>query len=482
VISETAPPAPPALVKDGEKATRDNAEKAAVILDMSQARASAMPQPRWPDGPGSAPVPGGRQPAATKPLHTHARVCRRSARAWAAILGCLSFAAACKTPLVARQDAGRSADAGRPDATADSPPEALSPDLAVADLAPERAAGDLPPADGAPDRPTEDLPAPDLAPPARVPQAFRFVNHTSRVAYVDGNTSVVCHRDTPAGWEYCNFFNLGCPFPCTSIPSNGDCRVQCEQPEPALVPIAPGASYVVPWKGRTYAMTTGACTAGQCQQETVVQSASFEASALVFADFACGPLACQSTPDGLIRYANPLGGSVTVTARFSVPSDRDEVVLDITSLPLPDAGPAPDLASVDLATASDRPADAALPGFPEIPGHTFAIAADATSPDASAPYGSDCRPQDADAHYELRFSPDGTKVSIVRTDPVQEQVLTGVLSAQFVARLVYRIDNAFAGGELAIWRDHDVLIAQLALFGSGVPVVWCIESPMTVVG
>ena len=403
-----------------------------------------------------------------------ARSCRHGAAVGVTLLGCLACAVACRTPLGARKDAGRPTDAAGADSAvdlaADFPVEVAPPDLSRSDLV----------TDGPPDGLPEDLLAPDLAPPALVPRAFRLVNHTSRIAYVDGNTSVACRRDTPAGWEYCSFFGLGCLFPCNNIPSNGDCRVQCEQPEPALVPIAPGASYVVPWKGRTYAMTAGACTAGQCQQETVVQSAGFEASALVFADFACGPLACQSTADGVIRYANPLGGSVAVTALFNVPYDRDEVVLDITSLPVADAGAAPDLGAPDLTApdlprGSDSARDGFLAPFADLPGHTFEITAATTVRDA----GFLCPRPDPAAVYHLTFSDDGATVTIIRQDPVQEQIMRGSLQPGSGSTLTYDLEARPAGGELVVRSENGGLTAYLALFGSGLPIIWCIESPMT---
>jgi hypothetical protein len=36
----------------------------------------------------------------------------------------------------------------------------------------------------------------------------------------------------------------------------------------------------------------------------------------------------------------------------------------------------------------------------------------------------------------------------------------------------------FAGGELNIRREEESLIGELVIYGSGAPVVWCIESPL----
>ena len=142
--------------------------------------------------------------------------------------------------------------------------------------------------------------------------------------------------------------------------------------------------------------------------------------------------------------------------------------------------PSPDLALADLQAPSDPRPDSFPDAFADVPGHTFQIAASATPPDASAPFNSACKPSDPQAIYDLIFSADGTKVHIVRADPVQEVTMDGTLQPQSDAGLVYAIDNGWAGAELAIRRDNGILTAQLSVFGSGVPVVSCIESPMAV--
>lgn len=145
-------------------------------------------------------------------------------------------------------------------------------------------------------------------------------------------------------------------------------------------------------------------------------------------------------------------------------------------------GASPDnlLPSMDARTPSDlAPADGLPAPFAELPGHTYKIAAINTAPDASArSWNWPCQPHDANATYDLIFSDDGAQVHIVRTDPVQEETMDGVLSEQSESQLVYAIDNHWAGAELAVRIDNDTLVAQLAVFGSGLPVVSCIESTM----
>ena len=136
-------------------------------------------------------------------------------------------------------------------------------------------------------------------------------------------------------------------------------------------------------------------------------------------------------------------------------------------------------ASADGAQGNVDPAqDAGTVLFPEIAGHTFQIAARNTPPDASAGLGTACRAPDEGATYDLSFSADRTKVHVVRMDSVPEATLDGTLAEQTDTTLRYTI-NTGLGGELLIWKESDSLVARFDLYGSGVPVVLCIQSPMT---
>lgn len=157
-----------------------------------------------------------------------------------------------------------------------------------------------------------------------------------------------------------------------------------------------------------------------------------------------------------------------------------EVDIDSASgLDVRPAMDAQDHASPDVAPFTDASSRLLPPAFAPLPGATFAIAAANTAPDASTQGVLPCRPSDGTAHYNLVFSADATSVRIVRTDPVQEPVVNGVLSTSSEARLTYDLTNLFAGGALVIDRVDGNFVAELVIFGSGVPVVSCIESAMT---
>ena len=95
-------------------------------------------------------------------------------------------------------------------------------------------------------------------------------------------------------------------------------------------------------------------------------------------------------------------------------------------------------------------------------------------------HGVACKSPSENATYNLTFSADGNKVHIVRVDLVQEETSDGNLASQADAVLRYTITTGL-GGELSVWKENGILVAQFALYGSGLPVVLCIQSPMTAV-
>jgi hypothetical protein len=410
-------------------------------------------------------------------------------------LALLSFVAACRTALPARKDAGRSTDARSEDAVADrAEGDRALPDLPLGDAA----LPDLPLGDAAtPDLPANDVGSPDLTPGSGAPKAFRFDNHTARTAYVQVEDAVGCRMQSASGWQACSYFALGCLFRCADVQVGQNCCVLCEQLL-ALYAIAPGESRSLPWNGNLYAKATGSCAECECQQATTVPSGDFEASARVFADYQCTPSGCQTSLDGTITSALPQGGYAALAVPFRVPYAGEEVVLDITWLPTADAGapldavaadapPAsdaipdvrasPDLAPADVASASDPRSEPLPSPFADLPGHTFQIADSDTALDASFG-GRACGGSNPGAVYNLIFSADGADVQLVRMDGPQEVILNGTLRTQSAEILGYYLTNAFAGGELSIRREGDTFIALLVLYGSGVPVMWCIASPM----
>jgi hypothetical protein len=357
----------------------------------------------------------------------------------------------CKSSMSTRKDAAN--DANLVDAAvgiaADLP---VAPDLAQAiqDVA---QVPDLPP-----DLAPTDVPSPDSASPLVTPTSFRFDNHTSRTAYVPSLLPVSCRtQDATGAWRDCSFSQPWCTPSCSVTGSLPYCCEECDSPIPRLIPVPPGESRSVAWNGHVFNRNSTLCSQCSCAQELPAPAGGYEASALVYSAYRCESAGCSLDSSGVIVGANPQGPATGIAVPFAIPSGSAVVVLGIEALD-PDAMP---------------------PAFAAVPGGSFKIAAADTPPDASTQEGLACKPSDATAHYQLVFSADAASVSIVRADPVQEVTMTGTLTSRSDTHLLYRLTNLFAGGELIVEKVDAGLRAQLVIFGSGRPVVSCIDSPMT---
>lgn len=105
-------------------------------------------------------------------------------------------------------------------------------------------------------------------------------------------------------------------------------------------------------------------------------------------------------------------------------------------------------------------------------GGTFRLSA------AGSATGAGCGPGDSNAVYSLTFSADGTEVTVVRIDSVQEPIMHGSLVGLVSGAAQYHLDNGWAGTELSVRVQGEQLQAHLAILGSGVPVKSCIEAQL----
>ena len=171
------------------------------------------------------------------------------------------------------------------------------------------------------------------------------------------------------------------------------------------------------------------------------------------------PLACRS----------PLG------VRGDTGNGTDAALLGL------DAGVKLDAVPVDLAATRDTPPDGIPGAFAGLPGHSFEIVASATPPDASARWDEPCRNNSPDTIYDMTFSEDGRKVHLTGSNVIifgKHATMDGLLTSASDSTLVYSIDDGWAGAELVVRNDGATLVGQLSIFGSGVPVVFCMQSPM----
>jgi hypothetical protein len=372
-----------------------------------------------------------------------------------AILAFLAFATlGCRTSMNKRPDASPGPETGIADAAVD--------------------------ARNAPDVARPDLPTADTLVATGMPKAFRVVNRSDRTVYVKSKYDLGCDVHDFSGSMPCTYFRSCSPL-CSQVQDVQTCCVECEQ-DLTLYPIPAGQSLLMFWDGTFFVKQTSPCTDCQCDLPRTGISATFEVTARIYTSYSCMPSGCKTIPDGMLDLAMPTGAFRTATTRFSVPSADEEVVL-IAELPDQDASTtdapakeAPADATSALDARRDWGADTSKTLLSEVSGRSFQIATSEALPDAGID-GRSCATSHPGAVYRLTFSDDGAKVTVVRTDPVQEPDLTGTLTKSS-SNLVYDLKPAFAGASLLVRRDGGNLIGELVMNGSGFPVIWCIESPM----
>lgn len=374
----------------------------------------------------------------------------------------------CRSSMGTRKDASPGTEAG----TADTTPDSLIS------------------SDGA----RLDLPAADAMPAVGVPKGFRINNHSNRTIYLQTDFPVDCQMSVFSEWETCTYFH-SCLLLCPEVKQN--CCVACEQ-NLELYAVPAGQTRAIPWDGRIFVKQAGLCSECLCDQAFPVTGGDYLASARVYTDYQCMPSGCKTTSDGIIQMATTVGPYVSTKVPFSLPFAGEEVVITITQLSFQDAGATDAPASSEIPDGhpavdkptTDKPADSSLAdtardlgpdvaraALSDVTGRTFKLSANEALPDAGLD-GRSCSTSNPGAVYRLSFSADGTTVTIERTDGPQETPLTGTLRTTPSAGLNYDLKPTFAGGSLVVLRYGGDLIAQLAIFGSGAPVMWCIESPM----
>jgi hypothetical protein len=396
-----------------------------------------------------------------------------SHRAAGSAVGLFLLAFGCKSPMT-----GIKVDARAADAETNVAPDAPSaPDLAGEDVRPP----DLPGKDAVPDSAAADLP-----PTLVVPKWFRFDNRTDRAAFLPSAPPLQCVAHDVTGLARdCSFFLPDCSMTCAGIIPGTRCCETCGQGIPSLLTVPAGGSRSVAWNGSIFTKNSTICSDCTCEDELPAFAGTYGAVSQAYGAYRCEGGGCSLDADGVLSGAVPDGPPTALATPFAIPQSGDVVVLVISRLDLPDAGAASDSsrafdsASPDRVATKDASSDGLPSAFAGVAGGTFQIAAANTAPDAGTAGNIQCVPSDSTAHYNLVFSADAASVQIIRTDPVQEQTMNGSLSSRSDTRLVYDLTNLFAGGELVVSSIDGNLVAELVIFGSGRPVIGCIQSPMT---
>lgn len=147
--------------------------------------------------------------------------------------------------------------------------------------------------------------------------------------------------------------------------------------------------------------------------------------------------------------------------------------------------PAPDATIADLATV-DSPADLRDSAGPDVVGlaDTGEVAADpfagrtfriddmhpAPTPDPT------CSPNAIAAAATLTLSADLTTLTGVASSGSAAFRFTATVGPE-ASRVTYHVTN-LTGGEVFFERDQGVWVAQVVLYGSGVPVIWCLRGTL----
>jgi hypothetical protein len=234
----------------------------------------------------------------------------------------------------------------------------------------------------------------------------------------------------------------------------------------------------VSWDGNLRASITGACSACECESTTPAASGPYQASTHAYPAYTCQQPSCSADGSGLIAMAIPDGAETRIVTSFSIPGPDPKVVLVIDTLRGLDASAPPDTAPADLVVTHDTLPDGIPDTFTALPGHSFEITANVTPPDASAPRGYPCQNSYPEVVYDMTFSDDGRRVHLTSDNVPNHATMDGLLTSASSTRLVYSIDDGWAGAELDVRLDGGTLVGQLSIFGSGVPVIFCMESAM----
>jgi len=157
------------------------------------------------------------------------------------------------------------------------------------------------------------------------------------------------------------------------------------------------------------------------------------------------------------------------TAGLIIPDTA--VVFRDSAVGLPDA--APDLSSVGPDTTVPPP-DSRETASDPFTNHTFRIdpAQPAPTPDPA------CTQYQSVDYAQLTFGSDSSTLDGI--------VVRGSSAMKFHAtfgpesdKLTYHIEDLLGGGRVFLQHDQGVYVGQVVIYGSGVPVVWCLRGALT---
>lgn len=228
---------------------------------------------------------------------------------------------------------------------------------------------------------------------------------------------------------------------------------------------------------------------------------------------AVGLMACSRTSitisrDAAVEAAPP--SDVLPPGTDSVPSDSDagNAVPDAAGVPdtaalIPDAAVVPDSAAApDAAVVPDTavliPDVVVVPDTAVLVPDSAAVLPDAAGPDAAEAGSSrfanrtfridtanpaptpaaSCTQYGPADYFRLTFSSDASSVTVLGVKGSAATTFHAAAGPES-DRLTYHVSDFLAGGVIFIERDQGIYVAQVVLYGSGVPIAWCLRGAMT---
>jgi hypothetical protein len=151
--------------------------------------------------------------------------------------------------------------------------------------------------------------------------------------------------------------------------------------------------------------------------------------------------------------------------------------------PMPDVVPRagdPDTA-IEVARPVEAPIDSARPAFEtgEVAADPYANRTFTIRPQNPAPTPDPtCTQYGPTDYFQLTFSADNSTIKVLMVSGSAATPLNATMGPE-ANKLTYHLTDSFGGGKITIERDQGVAVAQVIVYGSGVPVIRCLRGALT---
>lgn len=159
-----------------------------------------------------------------------------------------------------------------------------------------------------------------------VPLAFRVVNETSGVIFLDGTQPVGCGALGPDASCWYTAAGL-CMADCSAVAMASQCAVDCEPQTPFALRLQPGQEQLLPWDGTFVTRNETHCSDGDCYDSELIDDGSHVASVTAYADVACQVEPCVAIVDGINEGYQTTGSYRQVQVEFALPVAEEEILI-----------------------------------------------------------------------------------------------------------------------------------------------------------